>query len=102
MRLLHGVFTAAIRIKGASDGEMASMVAPPGGSINYGKLEKIVEKYAKIMEVLISELLKPCRSEIPKPVPSFFGSCISPDPLMQYPAKPEVENPTWRPPKRKH
>jgi hypothetical protein len=36
---------------------MASMVAPPGGSINYGKLEKIVEKYAKIMEVLISELL---------------------------------------------
>jgi hypothetical protein len=46
----------AIRIKDASNGVIASMAAPPGGSINHGKLEKMVEKYAKIMEVLISKL----------------------------------------------
>ena len=46
----------ALRIKDASNGLIASMAAPPGGSINHGKLEKMVEIYAKIMEVLISKL----------------------------------------------
>ena len=35
----------------ASNTVMVSMVAPPGGSIKYVKLETLVEKYGDIMEV---------------------------------------------------
>ena len=43
-------------MKDPSNDVMNLMVAPPGGSTKMEKLEKIVEKYAKNMEVHISKL----------------------------------------------
>ena len=94
-----GFSLAAIRMKGASNGVMVSMAAPPGGSIKYGKLEKMVEKYAKNMEVLISKLPDHVGAKFQSLYPHFMAAAFASMNLCNFQQKPEVENPTWLPPK---
>ena len=100
MRYLHGVFTDRYPDERRFQWYNDPIAAPPGGSMKYGKLEKMVEKYAKNMEVLISKLPDHVGAKSQSLYPHFMAPAFPSIHLCNFRQKPEVENPTWLPPKK--